>query len=95
VAAWLAALALPVIAEARESLFPPAGCSATSRINPCPTRTLPAPVGDPTDGPLTDALRDGPLDPPKDPLGFDPIEPAPRGPLLTPAKDRLGVGSGQ
>jgi hypothetical protein len=81
-----------MIAEARESLFPPAGCTATSRINPCPTRALPTTVGDPTDGPLTDALREGPLDPPKDPLGLDPIERVSPGPLLTPARDRLGVG---
>ena len=60
------------------------------RLNSCRTRS-PTPVGDPTDGPLTDALRDGPLDLPEDPLGIDAPQPQPRAPLLTPARDRLGV----
>lgn len=79
-------------AEARDPLFSPEGCSPTSRFNSCTTRA-PAPIGDPTDGPLTDALRNGPLDPPQDPLGIDAPKPKPRAPLLTPAKDRLGVGT--
>jgi hypothetical protein len=79
-------------AQTRQSLFPAEGCSPASRINPCARRALPAPAGDPTDGPLTDALNSGPLDPPKDPLGFDAPAPAPRAPLLAPAKDRLGPG---
>jgi hypothetical protein len=92
--ACLLALAWPALAEARDPLFPPEGCSPTSLVNSCRTRA-PAPIGDPTDGPLTDTLRDGPLDPPKDPLGLDPIQPKSRGPLLAPAKDRLGIGNGQ
>jgi hypothetical protein len=91
-AATLVALALPTVAVARDPLFPPEGCSPTSRVNSCQTWS-PAPVGDPTDGPLTDALRDGPLDPPDDPLGIDAPQPMPRAPLLTPTKDRLGVGT--
>ena len=55
----------------RSSLFPNSGCSSLSRINPCGTRRLPAPVGDPTDGPLTDELRKQPLDFKPDPLGLD------------------------
>ena len=92
-AAALVALALPTVAEARDPLVPPEGCSPTSRLNSCQTRS-PAPVGDPTDGPLTDTLPDGPLDPPKDPLGIDAAQPKPRAPLLTPAKDRLGWDEG-
>jgi hypothetical protein len=69
-------------AQVRSSLFPKEGCSSLSRTNPCNTRRLPGPMGDPTDGPLTDSLRQGPLDRKPDPLGFDaekqtlrPIEP--------------------
>ncbi len=93
-AACLAVLWATAIVEARESLFPPPGCSPTSKINPCRTRTPPAPVGDPTDGPLTEELRDGPLDMKPDPLGYD----APRmeiSPLrLKGPKDPLGMGNG-
>ena len=85
----VAAILWPIAAEARDPLFPAEGCSPTSRVNSCSTRS-PAPVGGPTDGPLTDTLRDDPLDPPDDPLGIDAVQPKPRAPLLTPAKDRLG-----
>jgi hypothetical protein len=68
--------------QVRSSLFPKEGCSALSRTNPCDTRRLPSPLGDPTDGPLTESTRRGPLDPKPDPLGLDaemetlqPIEP--------------------
>lgn len=88
-AAGLVALAWPTVAGARDPLSPPEGCSSTSRFNACRT-WAPGPIGDPTDGPLTDTVRDGPLDPPKDPLGFDPAPQKPRAPLLTPARDRLG-----
>ncbi len=87
----LVALAWPTVGAARDPLFPSEGCSPTSRLNSCRT-WAPAPIGDPTDGPLTDTLRDGLLDPPDDPLGIDAPPPRQRGPLLTPAKDRLGVG---
>lgn len=60
----------------RNSLFPNSGCSNLSRLNPCGTRRLPAPVGDPTDGPLTDDFRKGPLDSKPDPLGMDAELPA-------------------
>jgi len=93
VAAALAALALPMAAEARDPLVAPEGCSPTSRLNSCQTRS-PAPVRS-TDGPLTDTLPDGQLDPPKNPLGIDAAQPKARAPLLTPAKDRLGVGNGK
>jgi hypothetical protein len=82
-------------AQTRQSLFPQEGCSPTSRINPCPTRSFQSPMGDPSSGPLTDPFETDPLDPPKDPLGFDAPLPAPRAPLLSPAKDRLGPGSGR
>lgn len=91
--ACLAALSVSTAAQARDSLFPREGCTPTSRINPCQTRALPAPVGDPTDGPLTEDLRDGPLDMKPDPLGYD----APRmeiAPLrLKAPKDPLGMGN--
>ena len=64
-------------AQQRYSLFPDPGCSALSRTNPCGTRRTPAPVGDPTRGPLTDELRRGPLDFKPDPLGLDAEMPAP------------------
>jgi hypothetical protein len=92
VLAGLVALAWPTLVEARDPLFPPEGCSPTGLVNSCHT-WAPAPIGDPTDGPLTDTLRDGPLDPPEDPLGLDGVQPKARAPLLTPAKDRLGVGT--
>jgi len=88
-AAGMLALAWPTDAGARDPLFPPEGCSPTSRLNSCRTRT-PAPVGNPTYGPLTDTVGDGLLDPPKDPLGLDPIPQKSRGPLLSPTRDRLG-----
>jgi hypothetical protein len=91
------AILLAVLAGGAEaqprSLFPPDGCSPTSRFNPCLTRMLPAPVGDPTDGPLTEAMRQGPLDLPPDPLDFTIREPEKPGePVLAPARDRLGAG---
>ena len=77
-----ALLAGDAAAQVRSSLFPREGCSSLSRTNPCNTRRLPSPLGDPTDGPLTDSLRQGPLDRKPDPLGLDaemetlrPIEP--------------------
>lgn len=79
-------------AQTRQSLFPPEGCSPTSRINPCAKRTLKSPMGDPNQGPLTDPFDTDPLDPPKDPLGFDAPLPSPRAPLLSPARDRLNPG---
>lgn len=85
-------LAWPTEAAARDPLFPPEGCSPDSRFNSCQTRS-PVPIGNPTEGPLTDTLPDGLLDPPKDPLGFDPIPQRTRGPLLTPTRDRLGGGN--
>lgn len=91
-AVGLFALALPTATEARDPLFPSQGCSPTSRLHSCRT-WAPGPIGNPTDGPLTDSLREGPLDPPKDPLGFDPIPQKTRGPLLTPTRDRLGGGN--
>lgn len=89
VAVALVALGLPTAAQARDPLVPPEGCSLLSRFNSCRTWT-PGPVGSATDGPLTDTLPEGPLDPPKDPLGIDAEPPKQRAPLLTPAKDRLG-----
>lgn len=56
-------------ADIRDTLFPKEGCSPFSRTSPCATRSVPAPVGDPTDGPLTEKVRKGPLDPRPDPLG--------------------------
>ncbi len=53
------------------SIYPRSGCSATSRINPCTAGRVPAPVGSPTSGPLTESTRRGPLDRPPDPLGLD------------------------
>ena len=92
IGAVLATVAVGVEAQTRESLFPQEGCSPTSRINPCPTRAPQSPMGDPGGGPLTDPFETGPLDPPKDPLGFDARQPSPRAPLLSPAKDRLSPG---
>lgn len=79
-------------AAARDPLLPPKGCSPTNKFNSCRI-WAPTPIGDPTDGPLTHTLRDGPLDQPKDPLGLDPAPSKQRAPLLAPAKDRLGVGT--
>lgn len=70
----------------RYSLFPErsslyaggGGCSTFGGVSPCGTRRPPAPVGDPTDGPLTEDLRRGPLDPKPDPLGLDAELPMPR-----------------
>ncbi len=90
-AAGLLALVLPVAAAATDAQFPSEGCRPGSRFDPCRSR-IPAPVGDPTDGSLTKALRTGPLDPPEDPLGVDAPLFVPRDPLLSPAKDRLGAG---
>jgi hypothetical protein len=86
----LVASGWPSPSDARDPLFPPDGCSPTGIVNSCRT-WAPAPVGDPTEGTLTDALREGPLDPPDDPLGIDAPAPRQRAPLLTPARDRLGV----
>jgi hypothetical protein len=88
-AAALAAAGAPTIAEARDPLVQPEGCSLLSRFNSCRTWS-PGPVATPTDGPLTDTLPDDPLDLPKDPLGIDAAPPKQRAPLLTPARDRLG-----
>jgi len=63
-------------AQTRKSLFPEnhglyprsSGCSPTSRLNPCGGRSLAAPSGSPTDGPLTDPFDKDPLDPKDDPL---------------------------
>jgi hypothetical protein len=81
-AAFAALLTGDAAAQVRTSLFPKEGCSSLSRTNPCDTRRPPSPLGDPTDGPLTDSTRRGPLDPKPDPLGLDaeletlrPIEP--------------------
>ena len=89
-ATGLAALALPTAIEAKDAGFPSVGCWSASRFDPCRSR-VPTPIGDPTDGPLTDDLRDGPLDPPDDPLGIEANPFRSPGPLLAPAKDRLGV----
>lgn len=62
----------------RSSLFPGGGCSSFGGVNPCGSRRLPAPVGDPTDGPLTDSIRKGPLDPKPDPLGIEAELPVPK-----------------
>ncbi len=77
-----ALFATGAVAQTRPSLFPKEGCSSFSRTNPCDTRRVPTPLGDPTDGPLTDSLRTGPLDRKPDPLGRDaeterwkPVEP--------------------
>ena len=62
---------LSIYPRQSQSIYPRQGCSTTSRINPCTTRRVPAPVGNPTAGPLTDSTRRGPLDRPLDPLGLD------------------------
>jgi len=62
---------LSIYPRESQSIYPRQGCSTTSRINPCTTRRVPAPVGNPTAGPLTDSTRRGPLDRPLDPLGLD------------------------
>lgn len=80
------------IRDSLQALFPRDGCSPGSRINPCQDRAPRAPAGDTATGPLTDALRDGPLDPPRGPLGSDAPEPSVRPLLLAPAHDRLGAG---
>jgi hypothetical protein len=90
-AAGLSALAAAPAAEAKDAQFPSVGCAPSSRFDPCRSR-VPVPLGDPTDGPLTDDLRDGPLDPPDDPLGIEATPFRSPGPLLTPTKDRLRVG---
>jgi hypothetical protein len=59
---------LSIYPRANQSIYPRQGCSP---LNPCTTRRVPAPVGNPTDGPLTDSIRRGPLDRPRDPLGLD------------------------
>jgi hypothetical protein len=76
--------------EAKDSEFPSAGCWAASRFDPCRSRVA-TPIGDPTEGALTDDLRDGPLDPPDDPLGIEATPFRSPGLLLAPARDRLGV----
>ena len=74
----------------RSSLFPGGGCSSFGGVNTCGNRRLPAPVGDPTDGPLTDSLRKGPLDPRPDPLGMDAELPVPKNiePQTLPSQKR-------
>lgn len=62
---------LSIYPRESQSIYPRQGCSTISRINPCTTRRVPAPVGNPTAGPLTDSTRRGPLDRPLDPLGLD------------------------
>ncbi|MCC6791448.1 MAG: hypothetical protein IT336_07190 [Thermomicrobiales bacterium] len=89
-AAGLATLALPLAIEARDAEFPSLGCWSASRFDPCRSRVA-TPIGDPTEGPLTDDLRNGPLDPPDDPLGVEANPFRSPGLLLTPTKDRLGV----
>ena len=62
---------LSIYPRETRSIYPGRGCSTSGRINPCGTNRIPKPVGNPTNGPLTDAIRRGPLDPPRDPLGID------------------------
>jgi len=79
-----AAIGGDAFAQSRLSIYPKSiypksgGCSSLSRINPCTTRSVPAPVGNPTSGPLTESTRRGPLDRPDDPLGFDADLPMPK-----------------
>ena len=62
---------LSIYPRESQSIYPRQGCSPTSRINPCTTGRIPAPVGNPTSGPLTESTRRVPLDRPPDPLGLD------------------------
>ena len=82
-----AAIGGEAVAQSRLSIYPNSpksiypksgGCSSLSRINPCTTRRIPAPVGNPTSGPLTESTRRGPLDRPDDPLGIDADLPMPK-----------------